>query len=253
LQIIDIRSKENPQFRKLKRILTSKGIREEGLFFVMGEKLVHEILAQKSSPYRLQYAVTFEGHSFPLNEKSVRLSKELFNELDVSGTEFPMLVLKLESFPEMNWNLKPQGLEVVAPLSDPKNLGALARSAVGFGAQKLILTKESCHPFLPASIRASAGATLHIPIFQSPLSVSHTPILGTTPGENWALDMHGQDIRKLKLLKDSRLIIGEEGLGLPDELIKNRNVLKASIPTKGIESLNATVSASIAMWVWSQG
>lgn len=249
MQIIDIRSKDNPQFRKLKRILTSKGIREEGLFFVMGEKFVHEILAQKNSPYPLQYAVTFEGHSFPLNERSVRLSKELFNELDVFGTEFPLLVLKLESFPEMNWGLKPQGLEVIAPLSDPKNLGALARTAKGLGAKKIILTRESCHPFLPASVRASAGAVLNIQIYESPIAL---PQISLT-GENWALDMDGQDIRQTKLPRDSRLIIGEEGQGLPTELLKNKNLLKVSIPTEGIESLNATVSASIAMWIWSQG
>jgi RNA methyltransferase, TrmH family len=241
---IEIRSKDNPQFRKLKRLLTSKGIHEEKLFLIMGEKLVHEFLAEKKSIYKLQYALSSPTLPFPINSRSIQLSNELFNEVDSLNTNHPMLVCSYEDFPEVNWNETPQGLQIIAPISDPKNMGSLLRSAVGFGAESVILTRESAHPLLPSSIKSSAGAILKIPIYQTPQSIKDIPLIG----DNWALDMDGVDIRETKINRKSRLILGEEGLGLPDALRSDKKLKKVSIKTQNIESLNVVVSASIALW-----
>lgn len=241
---IEIRSKDNPSFRKLKRLLTSKGLNEEKQFLIMGEKLVHEFLAEKQSPYKLQYAICSSEMTFPLNSRSMKLGNDLFDELDILNTQHPMLVCSFEEFPEINWNLPLSGLQIVAPIGDPKNMGSLLRSAVGFGAESVILTKESSHPFLPAAIKSSAGAILKIPIFQTPRSIKEIPIIG----ENWALDMNGEDLKSVKISAKSRLILGEEGLGLPDFIKADKKVKKVSIATQNVESLNVVVSASIALW-----
>ena len=241
---IEIRSKDNPQFRKLKRLLTSKGIHEEKMFLIMGEKLVHEFLAQKNSNYKLQYALSSPTLPFPINTRSIQLSNELFNEIDALNTGHPMLVCSCDDFPEVNWNEAPQGIQIVAPISDPKNMGSLLRSAVGFGAESVILTRESAHPLLPTSIKSSAGAILKIPIYQTPKTIREIPLVG----ENWALDMDGVDITKTQLNKKSRLILGEEGQGLPENLRLDKKLKKVSIATNNIESLNVVVSASIALW-----
>ena len=241
---IEIRSKDNPQFRKLKRLLTSKVIHEEKMFLIMGEKLVHEFLAQKNSNYKLQYALSSPTLPFPINTRSIQLSNELFNEIDALNTGHPMLVCSCDDFPEVNWNEAPQGIQIVAPISDPKNMGSLLRSAVGFGAESVILTRESAHPLLPTSIKSSAGAILKIPIYQTPKTIREIPLVG----ENWALDMDGVDITKTQLNKKSRLILGEEGQGLPENLRLDKKLKKVSIATNNIESLNVVVSASIALW-----
>ena len=241
---IEIRSKDNPSFRKLKRLLTSKGLNEEKQFMIMGEKLVHEFLAEKNSPYKLQFAITNIDTAFPLNSRSMKLGNDLFDELDVLNTQHPMLVCSFEEFPDINWSIAPTGLQIVAPISDPKNMGSLLRSAVGFGAECIILTKESSHPLLPAAIKSSAGAILKIPIFQTSQSIKDIPIIG----ENWALDMDGEDLKSVKLSVKSRLILGEEGLGLPAAIKTDKKVKKVSIPTQNVESLNVVVSASIALW-----
>lgn len=241
---IEIRSKDNPQFRKLKRLLTSKGIHEEKLFLIMGEKLVHEYLAKKSTNYKLQYALSSPALPFPINSRSIQLSNELFKEIDALNTGHPMLVCSCDEFPEVNWNESPQGLQIIAPISDPKNMGSLLRSAVGFGAESVVLTRESAHPLLPASIKSSAGALLNIPIYQTPKSIKDIPLIG----DNWALDMDGVDITKSHLSKKSRLILGEEGQGLPENLKSDKKLKKVSIATQNIESLNVVVSASIALW-----
>ena len=210
--------------------------------------MVHEFLAEKKSVYKLQYALCSQALAFPINSRSIQLSNELFDEIDVLNTHFPMLVCSYEEFPEINWNVSPEGLQIIAPVSDPKNMGSLLRSAVGFGAECVILTRESAHPLLPTCIKSSAGAILKIPILQTPRSIKEIPIIG----DNWALDMDGVDLTKTKLSKKSRLILGEEGLGLPENLKADNKLKKVSIATKNIDSLNVVVSASIALWYLNQ-
>lgn len=249
----DISSKDNPAFRKLKTLLTSKGIKEEKSFFLMGEKLIHEFLHATeangvSKRFKVKSVVCFENAPFPLLPLQIKLKKEMFNEVDVLGTDYPLLVLEYAELSEPHLLEKPQGLEVIAPLGDPKNLGALLRSSVAFGASRVILTKESCHPYLPHSIKASAGAALYQNILYTTKSVSELTVVG----ENFALDLNGKNVADIAWPKDLRLWIGEEGPGLILTDNQKKYLQRLTIPTSHVESLNATVSTSIALWEWSK-
>jgi tRNA(Leu) C34 or U34 (ribose-2'-O)-methylase TrmL len=63
-----------------------------------------------------------------------------------------------------------------------------------------------------------------------------------------ALDLNGAKLSEHQWNPDTCLLVGEEGAGLP----VLRNAQKMTIPTIGVESLNATVAASIAMYSYSQ-
>ncbi len=245
MRTLEIGSKDNPTFRKLKQLLTSKGIREENTFFLMGEKLIQEFLKKPNINFKIKNVVSFEGFELPVLDSQIKLKKDLFNELDVLGTHYPLLILEYKNFNDFNFQEHPQGLEIISPLGDPKNLGSLARSAVAFGASKLILTHDSCHPYLPHAIKSSAGAILNIPVQLSPLKMNQIPIVGN----HVALDLSGQNLIDYKWFKDLRLLLGEEGPGIDLTTDQKKKVTFISIPMHlGIESLNATVSASIAMW-----
>ncbi len=247
MRTLEIGSKDNPTFRKLKQLLTSKGIKDEKSFFLMGEKLIEEFLQKPQPDFKIKNVVTFEGQELPLLDSQIKLKKELFNELDVLGTHYPMLVLEHKDLNEFNFQEQPVGLEVISPLGDPKNLGALARSALAFGASKLILTHDSCHPFLPHTIKSSAGAILNLPVYLGKIKLNQIPMVGF----NVALDLEGEKIRDFKWNKNLRLFIGEEGPGIDLTPDQKRKIQFVSIPMNSmIESLNATVSASIAMWEW---
>lgn len=257
MHITEISSKDNSIFRTLKKLLTSKGIKEEKCFLLMGEKLISEFLnsqtsENKKSLFKIKSVISFDevpAHIITsVLETQIKLKKELFDELDVLGTHAPMLLLEYFELKEANLLESPQGLEIISPLGDPKNLGALSRSALGFGASKIILTKESCHPYLPHAIKASAGAILNIPIYHTSLETSELPLVG----ENLALNLHGQKIQDLSWPKNLRLWVGEEGPGLKLSMDQKRKIKMITIPMGGIESLNATVSTSIAMWEWKK-
>lgn len=245
MRTLEIGSKDNPTFKKLKHLLTSKGIKEEKSFFLMGEKLIQEFLQNRNVAFKIKNVISFEGNELPILESQIKLKKDLFNELDVLGTHYPLLVLEHKEFNDFNFQEQPVGLEVISPLGDPKNLGALARSAVAFGASKLILTHDSCHPYLPYSIKASAGAILNIPIHLAKLKLNQIPLVGT----NVALDLAGTSVQGFKWNKNVRLLIGEEGPGMDLTPDQQKKIQLINIPmSASVESLNATVSASIAMW-----
>ncbi|MBY0555169.1 TrmH family RNA methyltransferase [bacterium] len=243
-----ITSSTNAQFKIWKSLTTSKGIKENNLFFLMGEKLVNEFLENPVEGFKAEYII----HDAKIPQKtSIRktfLSKDLFKELDVLGTKTPMLILSFKDFEAQNFKNSPQGLELICPLGDPRNLGALARTALGFGVQEMILTKESTHPFLPHAIKASAGAALKMKFSKSTLAINEIPLSSA----DYALALHGENLIKTKWPKDLRLWVGEEGPGLNLDHAQKKLMKFINIPTNDVESLNAMVSTSLAIWEWKK-
>lgn len=248
--MIEISSKTNEHFRRWLDLSSARGIKKHNEFILMGEKLVDEFLENPNFKVKAEIinedlkAKAFQSPALKGQKISLfKLPKVLFNEIDIIGTHSNLLVLEPKS-PEALTNQSTQGLEIIAPLGDPSNLGALARSALAFGATKLILTEETANPFHPKAIKSSAGAILKLPLYKTvkfaDFIQSHDNI--------FALDMVGENVGNFKWPKNIRLAIGEEGPGFSG--LKGLN--KLSVPTQGVESLNATVAASIALFSYSQ-
>lgn len=240
-----INSASNEKFKSWNQLGSAKGIKKNNEFILMGEKLIHEFLKNPSLPIKAE--ILREGHTALTKERNriFQLSMELFKELDVLGTHFNLLVLELPE-PQIFKTLLPEkSLQLIAPLGDPSNLGSLIRSAVGFGIHSVVLTKESAHPFHPKAVKASAGSLLKCQLMYSELSLAELVqgLDGTA-----ALDLKGTSLRSFQPATSVRLIVGEEGPGIGTLKVQH----KIKIETKNIESLNATVAASIAMWELSQ-
>jgi TrmH family RNA methyltransferase len=237
--MLKIESPQNDTYKKLLSLTTSKGLKKEGLFLLSGEKLIREFLKKPNMP--LVHEI-MGPHAQPVQtdvSKQLQFSAELFAELDVLGTHFNILVLEQPAIAAIDMALhQPHGIEVVIPIGDPGNLGALLRSCEAFGVQHVILTQESAHPFLPKSVKASAGSVLR-------LSLSRGPALAEFPTNCIALDMDGAVINDFIWPKSGLLVVGEEGPGLSNG--KSRFTKHIRIPTQGVESLNVVVAASIAL------
>ncbi len=239
-QIKEITSRSNPRFKTWLSLTQSKGIRKEGLCLLSGSKLIQEQMNQDQSQIK-EILLPPKANALNVFCEQIRLPASLFKELDVSGTLSPIAVIRTPQIPA--WNKEnPRGIELIVALSDPGNLGSLLRSAAAFGVQRVIMTEECASPFLPKSLRASSGCSLR-------MNFAHTTALSKINLEQaYALDLHGENIIEFKWPRDLLLVLGEEGQGLPPNL----NVNRLSIPmTKGTESLNATVAASVALFSYS--
>lgn len=247
--MIDISSKTNDHFRRWLDLSSARGIKKHGEFILMGEKLVAEFLENPSFKVKGEIihedlksvtmsAPSLKGQRIPV----FKLPKALFNEVDVVGTHYNLLVLEPKEIAPLT-EKTPKGLEVVSPLGDPSNLGALARSALAFGASKMILTEESCNPYHPKAIKSSAGALLKLPLFKTGKFADF--VAGNE--EIFALDMKGENVANFKWPKNVRLAIGEEGPGFSGL----KGLKRLSVATQAVESLNATVAASIALFSYA--
>ena len=249
---------------------TSKGIRKHGLFIIAGERAVRETL-QRFPRLARSLIVCADRHAgSPIVHEArtlasqgrnsqeahgdrfsvIAVGREIFNELDVNGTHQPLLLARTPEIPDAGMSAAPKGLEILCALGDPSNVGALLRSAAAFGASRIVLLKESASPFHPKAVRAASASTLLTTLTRGP-SIRELPSQaesGTAAGPFVALDMHGVSLANFQWPKDVRLLIGEEGPGVP--LSKAFQYL--TIPmAKNVESLNATVAASVALYSYA--
>lgn len=239
-----IESAQNNSYKLFKSLLSSKGIKQEQLFILSGKKLVEESIQQRGDLIR--WEIVPQGNS-PItsldSDNILQLPNALFKELDSLGTDFNLLVMQLPEFASGDLSQAAEGAELILPLGDPSNLGAMIRSAAAFGVKKIWLTKESAHPFLPKSIKASSGACFLVDFY-------FAPSIQEIKSHCIALDAGGEMLEDFQWPNNFRLLVGEEGKGVPTQI----PITPISIRMEpGIESLNATVAMSIALHQWASG
>lgn len=243
--VINIDSEHNDRFRAWERLLDGRGIKKQGAFLLAGRKTVPEAL--DTAPDRFTAVLAPDTPALEAIEPHLPghvtrhiLARPLFERLDISGTHLPLLVGTVPDMPVIDLAAPPQGLELICALGDPSNLGAMMRSAAAFGAARLILLPDSAHPYHPRALRAGANAALRLDIVRA----RNWGAVAGAAGPIAALDGSGEDITRFAWPRDMRLVLGEEGQGLP----ANLHVTRLAIPTTGaVESLNATVAAAIAL------
>ncbi|MGM0452803.1 MAG: 16S rRNA (guanine(527)-N(7))-methyltransferase RsmG [Thermodesulfobacteriota bacterium] len=242
-----IDSEQNPTYKDLKKLLTGRGIKKQQKAIIAGAKQVAEVIG--NFPKRCEAWISKADQPPPPAGAPDRmawyqLSADLFSELDVNGTHAPLLLINT---PEIGtWRGKDgflPGCSVLVAFQDPENVGTIIRSAVAFGARRIILLSESAHPYHPKAIRASGGAVLHA-------ELSEGPSIGNLPAELplVCLSGEGTDIADFKFPEAFGLLPGVEGTGLPAQL-RDRAV---SIPiSDAVESLNGATAAGIALYLWA--
>lgn len=245
----EITSRDNAFFKKIASLTTSRGQKKAGEYLASGAKLIEEAVADQAGAITAWIGTSGQSAPPPALASAhwVVLSKELFKEVDVLGTNAPLVSLKrpeLSAFdPNADW---PKGCTLILPLGDPENVGAALRSAAALGAARVVLTEEAASPYLPRAVRAAAGAVWKLPLLEGPALEVITAPKGIPL---FALDVAGEEIDTVRPPERYGLVVGLEGQGLPAALRKRvRNV---SIPMKaGVDSLNAAVSTALALWSW---
>jgi len=244
-----ISSRHNPHFRRWLSLLDSQGIKRHDQCLVSGNKLRKEI--SKNPAIAIQEILLPPSwnlqENLPSQSKPYELSNPLFQELDMFGTKEPLLVCGVPAISRVDLTRAPKGLEVVCPIGDPGNLGALLRSCRAFDVRTVILLREAVHPFHPKVIRASSGAVF-VQSLQWGDSIANLDMAETL---RWitALDLAGTNMSTVKWPENLRLLIGEEGVGVPQFHFAERLCIPqndASIP------LNATVAGSLALYAYRQ-
>ncbi len=136
---------------------------------------------------------------------------------------------------------------VLDELRDPGNAGAIIRSAEAFGASGVVLSKGSVQIANGKLIRAAAGSLFRVPV----LGTVPLPIALAELGEA-GFAIYGlaavarQSVATADLRRPCAIFVGNEGAGLSAPVLTAAQLL--SIPTCGVESLNAAIACSIALF-----
>lgn len=230
-------------------MLETPGIKRHQQCLVSGIRIGTEILRQ--SPHTvLELLIPAEGtpsDTLGFTGPVYRLANQLFQQLDIFGTHTPLWVCRIPDLSTYDLTAEPKGLEILCPMGDPGNLGSLLRGCWVFGVDRVILLNESVHPFHPKVIRASSGAVFSLTLHRG-CSIGD---LGQPDMARWitALDMMGEDMGLRAWPEQTRLLIGEEGAGIPPVSFARRLKIPQSqecIP------LNASVAGNIALYAYRQ-
>ncbi len=132
-------------------------------------------------------------------------------------------------------------------LEDPHNFGAIIRTSEALGVAGIIIPNDRSVTVNSTVVKTSAGAISYMKIVRVPNLASTITKLKKEGFWIVATDMDGEDYSLIDYPNKSCLIIGNEGKGISDILLKNSDFV-ASIPMCGkINSLNASVSCGIIL------
>lgn len=247
-----ITSRENPIFKRLKKLAESPRERREACMTLLdGEHLLESYLGAGGRLHTLLHAESCAVEVWqPLavrceGAKVVAIADSLFAEL--SPVESPTGVMA-----EATW-LEAKASKDATPLvlllediQDPGNLGSLLRSAAAAGATLAVLSKGCADAWSPKALRGGQGAQFVLPML---LRAELVEWIQTAAMPVWALALGGEkSVFELDLKSPGALLVGNEGAGLSEEVLKIASG-KVAIPMPGrVESLNAAAAAAVALF-----
>jgi len=139
---------------------------------------------------------------------------------------------------------------ILDTLQNPQNLGTLIRTAEAVGVHGIVIPTHRAAEITPAVVSASAGATEHMLVVQANLAQA---ILQFKQSEAWVvgLDERPESKNPSEVQLDGALVVvvGSEGEGLRP-LVKSACDFLLRLPMQGqIQSLNASVAGSVALYL----
>jgi 23S rRNA (guanosine2251-2'-O)-methyltransferase len=135
-------------------------------------------------------------------------------------------------------------------VSDPRNLGAVCRSAEGAGATGVVVPAHGSARVTAAVCRASAGAVEHLPVAVVTNLARYLQEIKSNAGL-WVVGAAGESQTSMweaDLAGGLAFVFGAEGKGLRP-LVRRSCDLEVSIPQLGqVESLNVSVAAAVLLY-----
>jgi len=247
-------SPKNPLVQSIRRAVREGNSTDSGLVVAEGPRLLQEALRPNTKWAVKRILTTAEGgerHAGLLERASaeiIRVSARVFRSL--SGTETTQEIITLLEAPRWSWQdmVNSPGVVVVLDgVQDPGNAGTLIRSAEAFGATGVIFL-EGCVGIANGKfLRATAGSIFRIPFLEG---ISRVELASKVARERfpfYALTADGGlPLTEADFSRQCLLAVGSEGQGISREILANAQTV--SIPTARVESLNAGVAGSIALF-----
>ena len=261
-----ITSKANLKVKDIRLLQQAKHRHARAEYFIEGVRLVEEALRQGVSVPRIAYSPRLEktergAKLLSLARKRIVGTEWLYLSDEVLGTlcdtqshQGILAVLKKkEPSAEDLWQREGVIL-LLDELQDPGNLGAIFRLADAGGAAALILTKGTIDPYSPKVVRASMGSLFRVPFLKNQDLPDCLQKLRSRGYQIWATAIRGQpSFWEVYFSRPTAVLFGQEGAGLPADLLKAADGLFTIPMASRVDSLNVAMAAGLVIYeAWRQ-
>ena len=236
----------NPVCTHIKKLGRNKSYREQqGLFLCDGFKLLNDALLNKTEIETI--LISGEINFIPPPETRVyNVNKSIIDSLSpLKNPQGVLFSCRIKKATECDYSTDVHIL--LDSVQDPGNVGTIIRNAFAFGIESVILTGGTADIYNPKTIRATMGAIFK----QRVCSLNYDEIIGLkNSGVIFAGSVNEADSVDIKQtsLKDIIIILGNEGQGISEELLKLCEKKIRITVSSECESINVASAASIIMW-----
>ena len=248
MEVKKITSAQNEYIKKIAKLKDKKHREESGVFIAEGEHLVEMALL---SDFVIETLIMSDDYYEKNKDKflcdTIVVPKELL--LKISDAKTPQGVVAIIRMPEIKDDNACGKFIYCDSLQDPGNVGTIIRTADAFSFSGVILSYDSADVFSPKVIRSSQGSLFNIKIITGK-DISYLKNAKESGFFVTSTALYGEcvDICNMKKCENQIFVIGNEGSGVSEEILKMSDET-VYIPMSGkAESLNAGVAASILMY-----
>lgn len=235
-----ISSINNEYIKEISKLNEKKYRDKSNKYLIEGLHLVTEALKYDI----IDTIIIREDFSYETNIKHIIVSNEVMKKLsdNPSIPKIMAVVNKKES------TIKGNKILLLDRLQDPGNLGTIIRSAVAFNFDTIILSNDTVDLYNSKVLRSTQGMLFNINILRQDL----TNVINELKNNNYTIYGtkvdNGNDVKEINNTNKFALIIGNEGTGISDNILKQCDKYLYIKMNNNCESLNAGVAASILMY-----
>lgn len=238
-------SLNNEKIKKIRKLKEKKYRDQTNLFLIEGEHLIKEAYSSNA----LEEVFLLENTTIDIDIPISYVTKEIMKSL--TDVESPSNMIGIcKKIEEQQYGNR---IVILDDIQDPGNLGTIIRSAVAFQADTIVLGSHTVDLYNPKVIRASQGMIFKINIIRTELAPfiqnlkeNHYHILTTSV-------INGKNIKNLEKNEKIAIIMGNEGNGVSQDLIRLSDEFIYIPMNEQCESLNVAIATSIILYeLWGE-
>jgi RNA methyltransferase, TrmH family len=252
-----VSSRQNALVKDLRKALSHGEPTAEGYLAVEGVRMIEEAIRSGLRFQAVFFSESGSAHATRLlpqigsQVEVLLLPDEVF--VSAVSTESPQGVAALVKLrPHKFEDLMEAGANAllvgIAGIQDPGNLGTIIRSAEAFGARAVLLGEKTVSHFNPKAVRGSAGSLLRQPLLRVKLGESITALKQRGVKVLATSSHKGKPLHEADFTGAAMIVVGNEGAGVPQEILSMADELVTIPHAPRVESLNAGIAASILLY-----
>jgi RNA methyltransferase, TrmH family len=253
-----VASRQNALVKDLRKAFTQGEPTAAGYIAVEGHRIIEEAIRSGLRFQAVFFSDSGSAHATRLlpqigsHVELLHLPDDVFSS--AVSTETPqgvaaLVKLRTHKFDDLLEQTGAAPLLVgVAGIQDPGNLGTIIRSAEAFGARAVLLGEKTVSHCNPKAVRASAGSLFRQPLMRVKMAEA-IPLLKQQGVRVLAASSHkGKPLHEAGFAGAAMIVVGNEGAGVPQEILSLADELVTIPHSARVESLNAGIAASILLY-----